>query len=149
MENKLLIGEKIKNKRLQLNLRMDDVAKKVGITRSTLWAIENGSGNYTIDTLLSLLKVLDMSIDISAQEQNTRKRAARVNNVLAKKINRFIIMCVEQYALSVNKNSAETYNKMYKAGIIDDLKNDYEDLHGMSTYSLNEYIDKLISGENI
>ena len=29
-----------------------------------------------------------------------------------------------------------------KAGIINELKDDYEDMHGMSTYSTNEYIGK-------
>ena len=147
MENKFDIGEKLKSKRLQLNLRMDDVAKKVGITRSTLWSIENGSGNYTIDTLLKLLTLLNMSIDIDKEEQNARKRATRTNSVLDKKINRFIIMCVEQYAASVNQKSSITYNKLNNVGIISELKNDYEDMHGMSTYSLNEYISKRLKTE--
>ncbi len=146
MESKIEIGEKIKNKRLQLNLRMDDVAKEIGITRSTLWSIENGSGNYSIDTLLKILSFLNMSIVIDAQEQETRKRATRTNSVLDKKINRFIVMCVEQYASSVNKSSREVYNELNGAGIIDELKDDYEDMHGMSTYSLNEYIDKRLMG---
>lgn len=142
MESKFEIGEKIKNKRLQLNLRMDDVAKEVGITRSTLWAIENGNGNYTIDTLLKLLSFLNMSIDINAQIQGNRKRATRTNSALDKKINRFIVMCVEQYAYSVNKSSGTIYNELNKAGIVDELRDDYEDMHGMSTYSVNEYIGK-------
>ena len=146
MENKFEIGEKIKSKRLQLNLRMDDVAKEVGITRSTLWAIENGNGNYTIDTLLKLLSFLNMSIDIDAQEQGIRRRATRTNSALDKKINRFIIMCVEQYASSVNQGSGVIYTKLNEAGIINELKDDYEDMHGMSTYSLNEYINKRLSG---
>ena len=145
MESKIEIGEKIKNKRLQLNLRMDDIAKEVGITRSTLWSIENGNGNYSIDTLLKLLSFLNMSIVIDAQEQETRKRATRINSALDKKINRFIVMCVEQYASSVDKSSREVYNKLNESGIIDELKDDYEDMHGMSTYSLNEYIDKRLS----
>ena len=142
MESKFEIGEKIKNKRLQLNLRMDDVAKEVGITRSTLWSIENGNGNYTIDTLLKLLNFLNMSIDIDAQEQGTRRRATRTNSVLDKKINRFIVMCVEQYASSVNQSTNAVYFMLNKAGIINELKDDYEDMHGMSTYSTNEYIGK-------
>ena len=146
MESKFEIGEKIKNKRLQLNLRMDDVAKEVGITRSTLWSIENGNGNYTIDTLLKLLNFLNMSIDIDAQEQGARRRATRTNSVLDKKINRFIVMCVEQYASSVNQSSNVVYSMLNKAGIINELKDDYEDMHGMSTYSLNEYIDKRLQG---
>ena len=146
MESKFEIGEKIKNKRLELNLRMDDVAKKIGITRSTLWSIENGNGNYTIDTLLRLLGFLNMSIDIDAQEQGARRRATRTNSVLDKKINRFIVMCVEQYASSVNQSSGTIYNRLNKAGIIDELKDDYEDMHGMSTYSINEYISRRLSG---
>lgn len=148
MENKYEIGEIIKNKRLQLNLRMDDVAREVGITRSTLWLIENGNGNYTIDILLKLLRVLNLSININAQENDTcRKRASRTNSVLDKKINRFIIMCVEQYASSINQGSDIVYRKLNESGIINELKDDYEDMHGMSTYSLNEYINKRLSGD--
>ena len=148
MENKFGIGEKIKNKRLQLNLRMDDVSKEVGITRSTLSSIENGSGNYTIDALLRLLNFLNMSIDVDIQEDSFRKRATRINTILDKKINRFLVMCVEQYASRVNKSSKSIYIKLENAGIIDELKNDYEDMHGMSTYSILEYIDKrLLGGE--
>ena len=146
MESKFEIGQKLKNKRLELNLRMDDVAKEVSVTRSTLWAIENGSGNYTIDTLLRLISFLNMSIDIGTQAQGTRKRATRTNSALDKKINRFIIMCVEQYASSVNQSSGTVYNELNKAGIIDELKEDYEDMHGMSIYSLNEYISRRLSG---
>ena len=146
MESKFEIGKKLKNKRLELNLRMDDVAKEVGITRSTLWAIENGNGNYTIDTLLRLLSFLNMSIDINTQEQATRKRATRTNSALDKKINRFIVMCVEQYSSSVNQSSGTIYAELNKVGIIDELIDDYEDMHGMSTYSINEYINKRLSG---
>ena len=142
MNNKVNIGETIKNRRLQLNLRMDDVANEVGISRQTLSFIENGSGNYTIDNLLNLLSFLNLSINVEGQEQEERKRASRTNTALDKKINRFIVMCVEQYASSVNQSSGVIYNALQKAGIIDELKNDYEDMHGMSTYSLNEYIGK-------
>ena len=146
MESKFEIGKKLKSKRLELNLRMDDVAKEVGVTRSTLWSIENGNGNYTIDTLLKLLSFLNMSIDIDAQEQGIRRRATRTTSALDKKINRFIIMCVEQYASSVNQGSCVIYTKRNEAGIINELKDDYEDMHGMSTYLINEYIDKRLKG---
>ena len=69
--------------------------------------------------------------------------------VIDKKINRFIVMCVEQYAASINQKSDVTYSRLHKAGIIDELKNDYEDMHGMSTYSLNEYIDKRLLGGTV
>ena len=69
-----------------------------------------------------------------------------INTILDKKINRFIVMCVEQYASFVNQGSREVYNKLNELGIIDELKDDYEDMHGMSTYSINEYIDKRLKG---
>ncbi len=146
MKNKIEIGKILKSKRLQRNLRMDDVAREVGITRATLCSIENGSGNYSIDNLLKLLNYLNISIGFETLNQETRKRATRTNSVLDKKINRFIVMCVEQYASSVNQSSGSVYSKLSEIGVIDELKDDYEDMHGMSTYSLNEYIDKRISG---
>ena len=60
-------------------------------------------------------------------------------------INRFIVMCVEQYAFSVHKSSSVIYKELKTKGIIDELKDDYEDMHGMSTYSINEYIDKRLN----
>lgn len=143
METKRVIGEKIKTQRLFLNLKMDKVAKEIGITRSTLWSIENGKGNYSIDSLIKLLRFLDVSINIEeTNNASHRIRATRTNTSLDKKINRFIIMCVEQYASYTNKRSNETYLLLNKHGIIDELIDDYEDMHGMSTYSINEYIDK-------
>ena len=146
MENKIEIGKIIKSKRLQKNLRMDDVAREVGITRATLCSIENGQSNYSIDVWLKILNYLNISINFETQEQEPRRRATRTNRILDKKINRFIIMCVEQYASSVNQSSSSVYGKLNKIGVIKELKDDYEDMHGMSTYSLNEYIDKRLSG---
>ena len=67
-------------------------------------------------------------------------------NEFDKKVNRFIIMCVEQYASSINKDSKTTYFEMSSKGVIEELKEDYEDMHGMSTYSINEYIEARLKG---
>ena len=148
MENKVQIGEIIKNKRLLLNLRMDDVAKQVGITRPTLWSIENGNGNYSIDVLLNLLSKLNLSLDIGViKTTNNRSRATRANSIIDKKINRFIVMCVEQYASSINSNSKSAYALLNKKGVIKELADDYEDMHGMSTLQINEYISARMQGE--
>ena len=147
MGKKQEIGERIKRRRLQLNLRMDDLAKEVGITRSTLWSVENGKGNYSINTLIKLLSFLGLSFEVETfQTDSDRRRASRSNSSLDNEINRFIVMCVEQYASFVNKSSRETYDLLEKEGIIKELTDDYEDMHGMSTYSINEYIGKRLSG---
>ncbi len=78
-------------------------------------------------------------------KDSLKERATKTITILDKKINRFIVMCVEQYASSVNQSSRKIYNELDKAGIIDELKDDYEDMHGMSTHSINEYFKKRLS----
>lgn len=146
MNNIVRIGQSLKEKRLSLNLTMDAIAKEANITRATLWAIENGKGNYSINSLLSVMNVLslDMVVNNQIKSKPLRERASRINSLLDKKINRFIIMCVEQYCLEHNQESSKIYDQMKKMNVLDELKNDYEDLHGMSTTYLNSYIHSLL-----
>ena len=145
MNDLLALSKAIKEKRLSMNLRMDDVAKKADITRATLYSIENGGGCSTA-SLFKVLNVLgiDLLISNAQSKENKRSRATRTNTALDKKINRFIIFCVEQYAHATKKSSASVYKKMNEKGVIEDLTNDYEDLHGMSTMYLNDYIAALL-----
>lgn len=148
MKNMIEIGSTIKSKRLSLNLSMDYVANKAGITRATLWSIEKGQGNYSIQSLLNVMDVLDLTISVDGTpNKQKRNRATRTNTLLDKKINRFIIMCVEQYAAFSNQNSNVVYSKLSQKGIIDELTNDYVDLHSMSNVWINDYIHDLL-GEN-
>ena len=142
------LGKLIKKKRLALNMRMDDVARKADITRATLWSIEKGLGNCSINSLIKVLNVLGISFSFdSTQSDNTKRhRASRTNTLLDKKINRFIIMCVEQFASYSNRSSADVYKEMNDCGVINELRNDYEDLHGMSTTYINEYINAFLGG---
>ena len=148
MNNATLLGKAIKEKRLSLNLRMDDVARDAGITRPTLWAIEKGTENYSVASLFKVMEVLDMSLvaESNNSKKASRKRASRMNTVLDKKINRFLIMCVEQYAHAVNKSSGEVYQEMSQKSLFEEMSNDYKDLHGMSTEYLNDYINMMLTG---
>lgn len=147
MEKLTEIGRVIKNKRLSLNLRMEDVARECQITRATLSSIENGTGNPSIVVVLKLFDVLGLFFDIEDESLSGRNRATRINLANDKKINRFVIMCIEQYAYSRNLSSQEAYEKMSRSGVIDDLTNDYEDLHGFSFEYLNDYIGAIVEGE--
>ena len=141
--NSKTIGNVIKEKRLSLNMRMDDLARKAGITRQTLGSIENGLDNYSFSSLLKVINVLGISLTIeSIDGKSSRKRATRVNKKIDKTINRFLVACIEQYAESINQPSYIVYQQMKQNGVIDYLKSDYEDMHGMST----EYINDFISG---
>lgn len=67
------------------------------------------------------------------------------NQYTEDEINRFIIICIEQYASFKDISGKETYRLMSEKKVIDELKNDYEDLHGMSWEWLNDYIDSLLN----
>lgn len=146
MEKEENIGKLIKERRLSLNLTSDYVAKKTGITRATLSAIENGATNCRFDFILKVLLFLNMNIEVKTNDKikSKRIRATRSLTKLEKNINSFIVMSIEEYALSLNKKSEVIYDKMLKNGIIDEIKRDYEDLHSMSPDYLNEYYSALL-----
>ncbi|MBQ3729784.1 MAG: DUF3791 domain-containing protein [Spirochaetales bacterium] len=148
MEQLFWLGKMIKEKRLAQNLRMDDVARKAGISRVTLWSIEKGEGNCSLSSLLRVMDVLGLRMIVENQSslENEMARATRANTVLSKKINRFIIMCVEQYALFSGSRGDVIYKEMERKGILDELESDYEDLHGMSAVYLNDYLKARMGG---
>lgn len=148
MEEKTLLGQAIKKQRLSLNMTMEEAASKSGVSRATLWSIEKGTGNCSIDALLSVMETLSLSLSIKGYKTDgsSRDRASRRNTVLDKKINRFVVMCVEQYSSFSGVTSGDVYRKMHETGLIDDLMNDYEDLHGMSMEYLIDYIGASLSG---
>jgi hypothetical protein len=49
--------------------------------------------------------------------------------------------CLELYAEHKNMSGPEVYQLFNKTGIIELLKTDYEDLHGMSFEYLNQFFD--------
>jgi len=146
MENEVYLGNVIKAKRLSLNLTMSYVAKQANISRSTLWSIERGTGNCSMKALFEIMNVLGLSFsfDDYILDVPKRERATRTITAFDKKVNRFVVMCIEQYAKYSHKSSDKAYMDMKEAGAIDDLIDDYEDLHGMSTEYLNEYINAII-----
>ena len=146
MNDLVYLGEIIRERRLSLNLRSEELANKAHISRATLSSIENGKGNYSINTLLEICQILDLGFDLENKSdlRYQRKRASKQNLALIRKTNRFIIMTVEQYAKHLNKDSQSTYQSLKDVGLIKELKEDYEDLHGMSTEYLNYYFDGVI-----
>lgn len=148
MEDLFSIGKTIRDRRLELNLRMDDVAKKANTTRATLSAIEKGTANCSVKTLLQVMAALGLEVSVNNPDStaSSRNRASRINTVLSKKKNRFLVMCIMQYASEIGLSNQEVYERMQRAGLLDELEDDYEDLHGMSTMYLNDYIGVRLEG---
>lgn len=52
------LGRRLKRKRLELNLSQEKLAKRSGLARRTITAVENGAGG-TLSTLIEMLRALD------------------------------------------------------------------------------------------
>jgi transcriptional regulator with XRE-family HTH domain len=51
------LGKRLKNRRLEMNLSQEQVAKRSGLSRRTITAMENGGGS-TLTSLIALLRAL-------------------------------------------------------------------------------------------
>ena len=69
--NKLEIGQLIEERREKLSLNQGDLAEMTGITTKTIYLIETGKGNPSIDTLQKLLTVvgLEMIVQIKKTDE--------------------------------------------------------------------------------
>lgn len=61
----------------------------------------------------------------------------------------FITFCIENYADFVKKPSNEIYNLFKQEGLLDLLRSDYEDLHGMSMEYMIQFCDSYLKKEPI
>lgn len=85
------MGEQIKLARLRRNLATELVAERAGISRATLWAVENGSPTVAIGAYAAILHALggmDKDLELVARDDvfgrklqdlnlSTRQRAKR------------------------------------------------------------------------
>ncbi len=58
------MGEQIALARLRRNLSVNLVAERSGISRTTLWAIENGSPNVAFGSYAKVLLALNLADDL-------------------------------------------------------------------------------------
>jgi len=68
--NKTEIGHIIQKRRDFLSLKQEDLSEMAGITSKTIYLIENGKGNPSIDTLQKLLEVLGLEIVIDIKKMS-------------------------------------------------------------------------------
>jgi len=63
--SKIELGNFITLRRQDLGLRQEDAAEMAGITTKTLYSIERGRGNPSLDSLSKLLNVLGLTISLT------------------------------------------------------------------------------------
>ena len=64
------IGEQIRLRRKELMITQPDLADIAGVSVNTLYKIERGQANPTIDVLSKILDVLGLEITISVKQLN-------------------------------------------------------------------------------
>ena len=60
----------------------------------------------------------------------------------------FIAFCVEFYANHTGKTGPEVYAEFEKSGLLRELYNDYQDLHGLGMEALMQMFDKYLGRES-
>ena len=58
----------------------------------------------------------------------------------------FIGFCIENYADYVHRPSNEVYQQFRREGLLDLLRSDYEDLHGMSMQYMIQFCGDYLKG---
>ena len=86
--NRLNAGDRLRQKRLLLGLTQDDVAEKIELSPKFYADIERGSCGMSIETLISLGKVLDMSLDYiiygkTYSDEESQKHSDEISAVLS------------------------------------------------------------------
>jgi DNA-binding XRE family transcriptional regulator len=69
--DKVEIGRIMQKRREKLDLKQEDVAEMTGITSKTIYLIETGKGNSSIDTLTKLTEVLGLEINVDIKKIET------------------------------------------------------------------------------
>ena len=59
----------------------------------------------------------------------------------------FIAFCVEFYANHTGKTGPEVYAEFEKSGLLRELYNDYQDLHGLGMEALMQMFDEYLGRE--
>ncbi|MDU4889636.1 MAG: helix-turn-helix transcriptional regulator [Clostridium sp.] len=56
-------NKRMKIARLELDMKQDDLAKAVGVTRQTIGLIESGNYNPTLNLCIAICKALNKTLD--------------------------------------------------------------------------------------
>lgn len=59
----MIVGSKIKEKRLQLGLSQEELGQKLGVTKASICGYEKGTRTPTLDTFMDLIDILGFTPD--------------------------------------------------------------------------------------
>lgn len=72
--DKIKLGEKIRSRRAELGITQEDLAELSDTSSKTLREIEKGKGNPRLDTIITVLKTLGLSLLIGSSTNKDESR---------------------------------------------------------------------------
>ncbi len=91
------IGDRIKNKRIELGLTQEKLAEMVGVSDTYVGAIERATSKCSIETLTKIAKVLNMNMDYMLFGTTVNNADCRFSEIIKElpkdKQNLFIELC--------------------------------------------------------
>ena len=64
------VGEFIRERRIELRLRQEDLSEMAGVNMKTIQQIEMGTGNPSFHTFLKLFKILGLTFAVEINQPN-------------------------------------------------------------------------------
>lgn len=78
----MLNGERLREERIAQNLTQEDMAKKLGITRQAYGNYETGKRDVDSQTLVNLVKILNVSVDYLLGLSDYKNQNSESNSLL-------------------------------------------------------------------
>lgn len=82
-EELLLFGERLRSRRTELGLTQERVAEATGITLRFYQMLERGEKSVSVDTLLSLSRTLNISVDHLLLGKSSHTLAGPIADIIA------------------------------------------------------------------
>jgi len=79
-----MLGKRIKKLRIERGMSLDDLAKRIGSSKSYVWELEKGRCRPSIDLMINFSKAFNVSIDFLATGEAPKDMVCR--NVLGELI---------------------------------------------------------------
>ena len=90
------IGKRIRERRLKLNLTLENLAEKTDLTQNFIGNIERGNDNPSLETLIKIANALAVNTDFLCQDCIDNAEAKEYDYHIKEVINRMAEMSVKQ-----------------------------------------------------
>ncbi|MEX2234644.1 MAG: helix-turn-helix domain-containing protein [Cyclobacteriaceae bacterium] len=74
-ESRVGVGESIRDRRKELGITQPHLAELAGVSTNTLYKLEKGQGNPTLDILNKLAEVLGMELKLELRKKNLNEKS--------------------------------------------------------------------------